>query len=253
MAFEATHGTPSGGSAWARAFAILYDPFTWVGERAGLRAHRKALLSGARGRTLEIGGGTGLNLPHYPDDLDELVLAEPDAAMRSRLDKRLARSGRGTRLVDAPAERLPFPSGSVDTVVSTLVLCTVDAPDVALREIARVLRPGGQLLFLEHVRSESPELARWQDRLAGPWRRFARGCRCNRATAELITTCGFELEQTCGTSWRGMPPIVRPLIVGRATVHRRPRHETEAAVTGTGSLVANQAEPTSTSGGFVDG
>ena len=221
MEANVTQVPPRGDSAWARAFALLYDPFTWLGERAGLRAHRKALLSRARGRTLEIGSGTGLNLPHYPDDLDDLILAEPDAAMRSRLEKRLSRSGRGTRLVDAPAERLPFPDGSVDTVVSTLVLCTVDAPDAALREIARVLRPGGQLLFLEHVRSESPTLARWQDRLAGPWRRFAQGCRCNRPTAELMVTCGLELEQTRETSWRGMPPIVRPLIVGRATVHGR--------------------------------
>jgi SAM-dependent methyltransferase len=253
MALEATHGTPSGDSVWARAFAVLYDPFVWVGERTGLREHRKTLLSHAHGWTLEIGGGTGLNLPHYPDGIDELVLAEPDAAMRSRLNKRLARGGRRARLVDAPAERLPFPSASVDTVVSTLVLCTVDAPDVALREIARVLRPGGQLLFLEHVRSESPTLARWQDRLAGPWRRFARGCRCNRATAELITTCGFDLEQTSGTSWRGMPPIVRPLIVGRATVHRRPGHEAEREVVDAGSLVADLPEPASTRAGFVDG
>ena len=236
MENSVTPGIPSAHSAWARAFALLYDPFTWLGERTGLRAHRQALLSGARRCTLEIGSGTGLNLPHYPDDLDDLILAEPDAAMRCRLEKRLSRSGRGTRLVDAPAERLPFPDGSVDTVVSTLVLCTVDAPDAALREIARVLRPGGQLLFLEHVRSESPTLARWQDRLAGPWRRFAQGCRCNRATAELIVTCGLELEQTRETSWRGMPPIVRPLIVGRATVQSSPGHETEAAVAGTGSL-----------------
>jgi SAM-dependent methyltransferase len=216
MGHDVTHGTPSAGTAWARGFALLYDPFVWAGERAGLRAHRKALLSHARGRTLEIGSGTGLNLPHYPDDIDELILAEPDAAMRSFLQKRLSRSGRMARLADAPAERLPFPSGSLDTVVAALVLCTVDAPDVALREIARVLRPGGQLLFIEHVRSDSPGLARWQDRLAGPWRRFACGCRCNRATAELIVTCGLELEQARPASWHLMPPILRPLIVGRA-------------------------------------
>jgi SAM-dependent methyltransferase len=218
MEHDVTHGTPSAGWTWARGFALLYDPFVWAGERAGLRAHRKALLSHARGRTLEIGSGTGLNLPHYPAGLGELILAEPDAAMRSRLEKRLSRSGRIARLADAPAERLPFGSGTVDTVVSALVLCTVDAPDVALREIARVLRPGGQLLFLEHVRSDSPGLARWQDRLAGPWRRFACGCRCNRAIAELIVTCGLELEQAHPASWRLMPPILRPLIVGRATL-----------------------------------
>jgi SAM-dependent methyltransferase len=212
-----TQVAPSGGSlAWSRAFAVLYDPFLWVGERSGMRGHRQQLLSRARGYTVEIGGGTGLNLPHYPDDLDELVLAEPDAAMRSRLDARLRRSGRRARLVDAPAERLPFADGSVDTVVSTLVLCTVDAPDLALREITRVLRPDGQLLFIEHVRSDSPALAGWQDRLAGPWRHFAQGCRCNRATAELIMTCGLDLEAVSEASWRAMPPIMRPLVVGRA-------------------------------------
>jgi SAM-dependent methyltransferase len=206
----------SGSAAWARAFAVLYDPFLRVGERAGLRAHREELLGRARGCTVEIGGGTGLNVPYYPDDLDELIMIEPDAAMRSRLEKRLGRSGRRARLVDAGAERLPFADGSVDTVVSTFVLCTVDALDLALREIARVLRRDGQLLFIEHVRSESPTLAYWQDRLAGPWRRFAQGCRCNRATAELIVACGLELKHVREASWHAMPPIVRPLIAGQA-------------------------------------
>jgi ubiquinone/menaquinone biosynthesis C-methylase UbiE len=202
--------------AWGRLFALLYDPFLWVGERAGLRAHRKELLGQASGCTLEVGCGTGLNLAHYPGDLDELVLVEPDAPMRSRLEKRLRRGGLRPRVVAAPAERLPFADGSVDTVVSTFVLCTVDSPDLALGEIARVLRPDGRLLFIEHVRSESPGLARWQDRLAGPWRVFAQGCRCNRATVELIASYGFELEQERRASWRAMPPIVRPLTIGRA-------------------------------------
>ena len=212
-----TKAIPSGGSAaWARAFAVLYDPFLWVAEWAGLRARRKELLSRAQGVTVEIGVGTGLNLPHYPDGLSELVLVEPDVAMRSRLETRVRRSGRRARLIDGSAERLPFADGSVDTIVSTFVLCTVDAPDLALREISRVLRPGGQLLFIEHVRSDSPSLAYWQDRLARPWRRFAQGCRCNRATAELIVSCGLELEQVDQASWRAMPPIVRPLVAGRA-------------------------------------
>ena len=212
-----TKAIPSGGSAaWARAFAVLYDPFLWVAEWAGLRARRKELLSRAQGVTVEIGVGTGLNLPHYPDGLSELVLVEPDVAMRSRLETRVRRSGRRARLIDGSAERLPFADGSVDTIVSTFVLCTVDAPDLALREISRVLRPGGQLLFIEHVRSDSPSLAYWQDRLARPWRRFAQGCRCNRATAELIVSCGLELEQVHQASWHAMPPIVRPLVAGRA-------------------------------------
>lgn len=206
-----------GSDRWARVFAVVYDPLLWMGERAGLGALRQDLLGHARGRTVELGSGTSLNLRYYPGDLDELVLTEPEAAMRARLARRLRRSRRGVPVLDASAERLPFADEAVDTVVSTLVLCTVGAPDVALREIGRVLRPGGRLLFLEHVRSESPRLASWQDRLAGPWRRFAEGCHCNRATDELIRGCGLKLENLVEASWRGMPPIVRPLITGVAT------------------------------------
>jgi ubiquinone/menaquinone biosynthesis C-methylase UbiE len=208
-------------TAWARTSAVVYDPFVWFGERAGMRTLRKDLLRAARGCTIDIGSGTGLNLPHYPDDLAELVLAEPDPAMRARLERRLHRSGRGARLIDAPAERLPFPDGSVDTVVSTLVLCTVDSPVLALEEIGRVLQPDGQLLFIEHVRSDSPTLAAWQHRLAEPWRRFARGCRCDRDTATLIEASGLTLHDIHEESWRAMPPIVRPLIAGQA--RRGPR------------------------------
>ena len=236
----------AGSRAWARAFAAVYEPFLWVGEQAGLRKHRKELLKRSAGCTIEIGAGTGLNLAHYPDDLDGLVLVEPDAAMRRRLAERLARSCLRARLVDAPAEQLPFPDGSIDTVVSTFVLCTVDAPDLALQEIVRVLKPDGQLLFIEHVRSDSPRLARWQDRLANPWRRFARGCRCNRATSELMVAFGFELEDLDDASWRAMPPIVRPLIIGRA-------HKTAAATAATSSLVADATMSASMRGGSIDG
>jgi len=203
-------------TAWARTFAVVYDPFLWLGERAGMRAARAKLLANARGRTVDIGAGTGLNLHHYPEDLDELILAEPDPAMRARLEQRVHHGRRQALLIDAPAEELPFADASIDTVVSTLVLCTVDAPEVALREIVRVLRPDGQLLFIEHVRSDSPTLARWQDRLAEPWRAFARGCRCNQATARLIASSGLTLDGMHDQSWHVMPPIVRPLIIGRA-------------------------------------
>ena len=219
---DIAHLTRPGRSAvWARTFAAIYDPFLWIGERAGVRSLRRELVSKAAGRTVEIGAGTGLNLPHYPDDLDELLLVEPDPAMGSRLERRLSGSRLPARLVATPAEHLPFADASVDTVVSTFVLCTVDAPDLALREIARVLRPNGQLLLIEHVRSRSSTLATWQDRLAAPWRRFARGCRCNRATAELIARCGFGLHEVREASWRAMPPIVRPLVAGRAQIGHR--------------------------------
>jgi SAM-dependent methyltransferase len=207
----------AGSRTWARVFAAIYDPSLWIGERAGMRRHRHDLLTQARGRTLEIGSGTGLNLPHYPDDLDDLVLAEPDPSMRKRLQAAVRRGEHNARVIDAPAEQLPFADASIDTVVSTLVLCTVDAPDRALREIARVLRPDGQLLLIEHVRSDSPLLARWQDRLARPWQRFAEGCRCNRATLELIDACGFRVDARAA-AWAAMPPIIRPLAIGRATI-----------------------------------
>ncbi len=184
-----------------------------------MRGHRRELLRHARGRTVELGSGTGLNLPHYPADLDELILTEPSPAMFARLDRTVRRSGRAARVLDAPAERLPFEDGSVDTVVSTLVLCTVEEPGAALREVARVLRPDGQLLFIEHVRADSARLAAWQDRLAGPWRRFAEGCRCNRPTVELIRAGALDVEHVHATTWRGMPAIVRPLVAGCA----RPR------------------------------
>jgi SAM-dependent methyltransferase len=208
------HSSPT----WARAFATLYNPMFWTGERAGARALRQQVLSHARGRTVEIGAGTGLNVPLYPDGLDELILAEPDRAMRKHLEKKLLRNGRNAHIIDAPAEHLPFADGSVDTVVSTFVLCTVEQPDVVLREIGRVLQPDGQFVFLEHVRSESPALARWQDRLHKPWRGFARGCRCNRATAELIASCGFVVDELEHPTWHAMPPLVRPLIIGRARI-----------------------------------
>src|SRR5262245_50417081 len=116
---------PEAPAAWARVFAAIYDPILWSGERAGARALRRELLGNARGHTLEIGAGTGLNLPHYRADVDDLVLLEPDAAMRAQLEPRLRISGRAGSIIDAPAERLPFGDATVDTVVSTFVLCTV--------------------------------------------------------------------------------------------------------------------------------
>lgn len=199
-----------------RLLAGVYDVFLALGERRGMRARRAALLAGADGHVLEIGAGTGLNLPHYPAAA-QLTLTEPVAPMRHRLQERVRAAGRHAEVIDAKAETLPFADGSFDVVVSTLVLCTVDDPHRALREIRRVLRPGGQLVFIEHVRAAgSGGRAWWQDRLVGPWAALAGGCRCNRPTAAMIDH-HFPGTAADGDAWRGMPALVRPLTTGRAT------------------------------------
>jgi SAM-dependent methyltransferase len=214
-----TGSEPQANSAyavWLQAMAVLYDPFLWLGEIAGMRRRRRTLVAQAHGLVVEIGAGTGLNVAHYSDAVDELILTEPEPGMRRKLSRRLERHARVARVIDAPAERLPLTDACVDTVVSTLVLCTVDDPEGALREIARVLRPDGQVLFIEHVRSSSPFLAACQDKLLHPWRGFAGGCVCNRPTLELMRACGFMVDAD-EVVWRGMPAIVHPLAVGRAT------------------------------------
>jgi len=204
------------GATWGRLFSVLYDRGLKETEDAGLREKRRELLAGAWGRVLEIGAGTGLNLVHYPAEVESLTLAEPDPHMAKRLRGRLASSSRSAEVVQAPAERMPFPSDAFDTVVATLVLCTVPDPATAVAEARRVLRPGGQLLFLEHVRAEDSESARWQDRLEKPWRFLADGCHCNRDTVATLRASGLALANVERGEVPKAPPIVRPLVVGRA-------------------------------------
>ena len=203
-------------SLWGRIFAAGYDRFMAGSEKAGLRERREKLLARARGRVLEIGGGTGANLPFYGDAVEELIVTEPEEPMARRLERKAADSGRPVRLVRAPAEKLPFEDASFDTAVSTLVLCTVDDPERALAEIHRVLKPGGQLLFLEHVRSDDAKLARWQDRLNGLNRRIGHGCNCNRSTLETVQGAGFTVADVVHEPFPKAPPHARPMIVGAA-------------------------------------
>jgi ubiquinone/menaquinone biosynthesis C-methylase UbiE len=207
--------TVHGKHRWDYVFAALYDRMMRHGEQRSMGRRRGELLTNVQGRTLEIGAGTGANIPHYPAGLQDLILAEPFEPMRRQLERKLSESGRSARTLSASAEAIPLEDESVDTVVSTLVLCTVDSPDLALAEAARVLRAGGQLLFIEHVRSHSPRVARWQDRLETPWRHFGAGCRCNRDTIVSIAAAGFSTEYE-DVHWKGVPPIVAPLVVGRA-------------------------------------
>jgi ubiquinone/menaquinone biosynthesis C-methylase UbiE len=201
-------------ATWGRAFAAIYDRGLKATEEAGLRDMRRETLAAANGRTLDIGAGTGVNAGLFPPAVSELVLVEPGPHMFKKLQAKLEGSGEGVSVVQAPAEKLPFADDSVDTVAFTLVLCTVPNPAAALAEAARVLRPGGKLLFVEHVRSRHPQLARWQDRLEKPWRFLADGCHCNRDTIALIEASSFELEQVGHDRLPKAPPIVRPLVRG---------------------------------------
>jgi ubiquinone/menaquinone biosynthesis C-methylase UbiE len=202
---------------WGRGFAAIYDRGLKATEEAGLREMRRQTLAKASGRTLDIGAGTGVNADLFPATVSELVLVEPDPHMVKRLRAKLEGRGGGPIAIEAPAERLPFADDSVDTVAFTLVLCTVPDPGAALSEAARVLRPGGRLLFVEHVRSRDPRLARWQDRLEKPWRFLGDGCHCNRDTVATIEASPFKLEQVQHERLPKAVPIVRPLVRGWAT------------------------------------
>jgi ubiquinone/menaquinone biosynthesis C-methylase UbiE len=203
-------------ATWGRGFAALYDRSLKATEEAGLREVRRDLLAGASGRTVDIGGGTGVNLSLFGPQVTELVLAEPDRHMFKKLRVKLSESGVEASAIQAPAESLPFADASIDTAVFTLVLCTVPDPAAALAEAARVLRPDGKLLFVEHVRSKNPSLARWQDRLEKPWRFLGDGCHCNRDTVATIEASPFEIERVEDGSLPKAPPLVRPLVRGSA-------------------------------------
>ncbi len=199
----------------SRFFAATYDGQMRRAERAGLTDMRRALLAQAAGRVLEIGGGTGANLAHYGPAVTSLTITEPEVSMLKRLERRVRRRGARDQVLRAPAEDLPFEDGTFDVVVSTLVLCGVDDQPRAVREIRRVLRPGGRLLFLEHVRSDRPhggqeagphELAEPAGRLLRLQPAYPRHHRGRRLPSHRLEHT--ELPKA--------PSFVRPAIVGIA-------------------------------------
>ena len=198
-----------------RLVPALYDAMNekleegWAGEK------RRELLTRACGRVLEVGVGTGRNLRHYPRDVDAIVALDPSAGMLERARRRAAEAGRDVRFVRGSAAELPFADDEFDTVVSTLVLCSVPDQAQTLRELRRVLKADGQLLFLEHVRWDDPERARWQDRLEGLWTKVACGCHPNRDTLAAIRAAGFSVDAPERGHLPKAPPIVRPYVAGR--------------------------------------
>jgi ubiquinone/menaquinone biosynthesis C-methylase UbiE len=182
-------------ATWGRfVFSGAYDSFLKNAEKAGLSEQRRKIVSLATGKTLEIATGTGLNLPHYTDAVTELILTEPYPHMVKVLRNKVAKLNRRVTIVESTVETLPFPDASFDTVVATMILCSAADPEIALNEITRVLRPGGQYLFLEHVRNPNTRIARRQDLLQPGWYLFGNGCHCNRDTVSTIKRSSLELE-----------------------------------------------------------
>jgi ubiquinone/menaquinone biosynthesis C-methylase UbiE len=200
-----------------KLFAMTYDRQMAGAEKAGLREMRARLVAGAAGRVLEIGGGTGASLPWYTGAVESLTLTDPEPGMITRLQRRAAARAPRATVLRAPAEDLPFEDNSFDTAVSALVLCSVDDQPRALRELRRVVRPGGTLLFLEHLRSDDPGLARLQDRMN--WlNRLVVCCDCNRPTLATIRDTGFEVTSIERVTLPKAPKFVGPAVLGTATI-----------------------------------
>lgn len=206
-----------------RLFALYYPRLCELAENAGLREVRRDLLGAARGRVLELGAGSGLNLLHYGSAVDELVLTEPSPHMLRLLSDRVESNpldAGSCEVIEGGAEELSFPDASFDTVVGTFVLCTIPDPARALAEVARVLRPGGRYLYLEHVHAgEGTLLGRFQDLVEVPHRYLAAGCHPNRRTEAVLDASPLEVERLEHFSQPRAVPTVKPSIVGIA---RRP-------------------------------
>ncbi|HSO97703.1 MAG TPA: class I SAM-dependent methyltransferase [Solirubrobacteraceae bacterium] len=208
---------------WAlneRLFSLYYPRLLALAENAGQRETRRELIAAARGRTLELGAGNGINLPHFTERVSELVITEPSPHMVAQLRRELADAPPAPPKVElrqAGAEALPFAEGSFDTIVATYILCTTPDPSRVLAEVHRLLVPGGTYLFLEHVHDgEGTLLGRFQDLVEVPHRYIAAGCHPNRRTEALLAASELDvLWLEHGRQPRALP-TVRPTIRGAA-------------------------------------
>jgi ubiquinone/menaquinone biosynthesis C-methylase UbiE len=176
-------------------------------RQSQLRPYGERVLGGARGRVLEVGIGSGLNLPLYGTAVEEVIGVDISPELLAMVERAAAATPRNVRLLEGTAERLPLDDRSVDTVVITWALCSIPDPVAALTEARRVLRPGGSLRFVEHGRSPDPGVAKWQDRLTPLWARCAGGCHLNRKTDDLMRSAGFKLPELTTGYARGPRPM----------------------------------------------
>jgi len=196
-----------GGHRW---FAAMYDLVTRGSERSVLQHLRPLVAGGAAGQVLEIGVGTGANFPYYMEAA-KIVATDPNPFMLQRAKKRARDVGLAVEFHQCPAEALPFANASFDTVISTLVLCSVSDQALTLAEIKRVLKPSGAFRFIEHVRADRSFTGQVQDFLTPVWRWFGAGCHLNRQTAASIKGAGFEIVEL-----QQRRLVLMPVIVGAA-------------------------------------
>lgn len=203
----------------AKLMAALYDRFLASSEAHGVGQWRQDLLKHAKGHVLEVGAGTGLNLAYYPADIKELTLNEPDKDMQQKLLTRLKQQPVPFKVSinDATIDALPMPDESIDTIVCTLVLCSVPDPERALKELYRVLKPQGTLLYLEHIAAQNnPSRLRLQRIIEPGWKLVAGNCHLTRHTEATLRSSGFTIEACTHESMRKAMPFLRPTIRGVA-------------------------------------
>jgi ubiquinone/menaquinone biosynthesis C-methylase UbiE len=176
-------------------------------RQSTLTAYRRRLVPSAEGRVLEIGVGSGLNLPFYASSATHVIGLDPSPKLLSMARESTNGLSRSIELMEASAEAIPLDDQSVDTVLSTWTLCSIPDVRFALGEMRRVLKPGGRLLFVEHGRSPDSAVLRWQDRLTPLWKRIGGGCHLNRAIAQLIESSGFRIEQLETGYMKGPKPM----------------------------------------------
>jgi ubiquinone/menaquinone biosynthesis C-methylase UbiE len=198
-------------------FARLYARMSRSADRSGVAEHRAELLAGVAGRVVEVGAGNGLNFAHYPPEVTEVVAVEPEPFLRARAAEAAATARVPVTVVEGVADRLPAEDGAFDAAVASLVLCSVPDQATALAELRRVLRPGGELRFYEHVVAHEPRAARVQRWLddSGVWPRLMGGCHGARDTGAAIERAGFAIER-CRRFPFGPGPLATPHLVGLA-------------------------------------
>ena len=216
---DTTAGQSARGPARHPIFAVIYGRIAAAGEESGRVAHRTELLAGLSGKVIEVGAGTGLNFEHYPPTVTDVLAVEPEPRLRRLAAQAAARARVPVRIVAGTADQLPGSDAEFDAGVCSGVLCSVPDQAQALAELRRVIRPGGQLRFYEHVRSADPRLARFQDRADRIWAALNGGCHCNQDTETAIAAGGFRLEACRRFDFRPalLAALVAPHILGRAT------------------------------------